>query len=681
VVSAVASAALTWPLVLDLSGQVIGGGELGGWLWRIWWHLQEVAALKSLHLGLLEHTRQVVGLGRYPETGNILDVLLLNYPLELIFGFPTHHNLKVLLILTGNGVCAYALARTLTASRTIALAASLVAIFNPLVIQDINGTGLRQVLLWWVLLFPIALRRALRTAHPLDGVVVGLLFTLVSAFYWFYGLFIALFALIWLVGWGAHHRSTILRQPKWLVPAALTAAVGLSLFLLPYFQSESTIGPAGKLVSQGTIRLPETTFFLPFPRYDVIAQAPLRPSTTTENVLASLHRVIQSSWPADFIINPGHGTHAFPLAVFFVGVLPAVFIKRARPWLVVWIFFWLGTLGPFLKFGARLDTAEVVKLSHHVVRMPYAWMFQFIPGMSRMFGPYRMASLMVVSSVPLVAIGLAAIRHRAGRHLATLAVAAAICAQPYFHIAGPVAEGSKPPPLLKLPLWVSDFAIPSWYTDVAKPAGRGIIELPFEQQQNLLAAYQVAHGQRVYYQNWATRTAVPPLLRKGGGEHGARIRSLANEGEHIRDVDAALLALSHDPTTAQLSSLPADALARLVTEKDYRWLVVHESGFLYVDVFEAPMLQDSAVSKLSEYLGQEPKLFTEFQGDPTQSTLQLPLWVPQAPMRDLSRSTPAEANNPELSMAVFDLQAWVDAGAIANPGRSPDSDDTEVETP
>lgn len=671
VVSTLAAVALTWPLVLDVSGQVIGGGELGGWLWRIWWHFEEVAALQALDLGPLEHTRQLVSLGRFPETGNILDVLLLNYPLEQAFGFPTHHNLKVLVVLVGNGVCAYALARTLTSSKSVALAASLIALFNPLVTQDINGTGLRQVLLWWVLLYPIGLRRALRTTSPLDGAIVGLLFTLVSAFYWFYGLFTAMFTVIWLIGWAARHRDELLRQPRWMLPAAVTAAIGISLFLVPYFQAGGAIGPGGVPVQRSMMDLPETTFLLPFPQYDVIAHAPLRPTTAAENVLSSLHRVIQSSWPADYVVNPLHGTTTFPLAVFFVGVLPGFFIKRARPWLAVWLVFWLGTLGPFLKLGSHQDTSQVVMVGDFVVRLPYTWMFRFVPGMSRMFGPYRMASLMVVASVPLVAIGLSALRHRAGQFLATSAVAFAVAFQPFVHIAGPVAQGSESPPLLQLPLWVSDFAVPAWYTDDAASGGAGIIEMPFEQQQDLLSAYQAAHHQRVYYQNWATRTAVPPLLRQGGGDHGARIRSLANEDERKRDIDTVLLALSRDPTTTEMSALPAESLARLVTRHDYRWLVVHESGYLYVNVFDAPMLYAIAVSKLGEYLGQRPQVFMEFEGDPTQSTLQLPKWVPQAPMRDLSRTTPAEADNPQLLMAVFDLHAWVEAGAIANLGLAP----------
>ena len=119
-------AAMTWPMVADPAREVVGGGEFGGWLWRFWWHFQEIEALLATELSGFERLRHLVGLGRYPETGNVLDVLLISYPIDQIFGFPWHHNLKVLLILIGNGLCGYALARRFTDSRVVAWAAGCV---------------------------------------------------------------------------------------------------------------------------------------------------------------------------------------------------------------------------------------------------------------------------------------------------------------------------------------------------------------------------------------------------------------------------------------------------------------------------------------------------------------------------------------------------------------------------
>ena len=54
-----------------------------------------------------------------------------------------------------------------------------------------------------------------------------------------------------------------------------------------------------------------------------------------------------------------------------------------------------------------------------------------------------------------------------------------------------------------------------------------IIELPLEQQQDLLCTYQSVHRRKVY-RSWATVPAIPPWIRhSGGGLEGKRMRWLA----------------------------------------------------------------------------------------------------------------------------------------------------------
>ena len=43
--------ALTWPAIFHLDTVILGGGEFGGWLWRQWWHFEEVKALLVMDLG------------------------------------------------------------------------------------------------------------------------------------------------------------------------------------------------------------------------------------------------------------------------------------------------------------------------------------------------------------------------------------------------------------------------------------------------------------------------------------------------------------------------------------------------------------------------------------------------------------------------------------------------------
>ena len=653
--------ALTWPAILNLDSVLLGGGELGGWLWRHWWHFEEVQAIKDTEMDALSSMEALISLGRYPETGNILDVLLFSYPLRNWFGFPADHNLKILLILIGNGLCGYALARSFTDSWMVAISAGVIAIINPLVIQDINKLGLRQVTLWWLLLFPIFLQRAGRTTAISDGVAVGVCFTLVSAFYWFYGLFAAIFGAIWLGWWWVSEKPPWRIALRWLTSAGITALIGVFFFLLPYFSAgdEQAGGGGG---GAGSNQLPEVTFFLPYPSYDTVSSAPQRPTNYQENVLSSLHRGIDSAWPADFVLDPRHGVLAFPIVVFLFAVIPAFFIRRARMWLVVWTVFWMGSMGPFLKIGAQKDTAEVVMLGDYVVRMPYCLMFQFIPGMSRMFAPYRLSSMMVVASIILVAISLDGLR-RQPRRIAAFFFGCAVVVQPFYRFdLGPIDEFEARPSMWRIPTQTSSMRVPSWYQSLDPNGWDGIIELPLEQQQDLLCAYQSFHHRKVY-RSWATTSAVPPFLRSGdGGETGKRLRWLAKEPPRKDKMEELFRVLSRNPDEADVLSLSEDGLLGLMESGSYRWLVIHERGYYLVNPNKGDIFYRDIVRKLEERLGIEAKQLIEQQAFDWPGKRRNfpvgPAWIPWA-SQEVQK--PIQDMPDRYFMAIFDLYEWKEA--------------------
>ena len=148
---------------------------------------------KNVELGAIGSTEALVGLGRFPETGNIMDLLLLSYPLREWFGSPVDHNLKTLIILTwkvasvampwpeatpiqswwplGLPVCHYQSPR------------------HPRHQQDGLETGDPVV----AASFSGFLQRAGRTGHVSDGILAGLCFALVSAFIGF----MVFFGIVW----------------------------------------------------------------------------------------------------------------------------------------------------------------------------------------------------------------------------------------------------------------------------------------------------------------------------------------------------------------------------------------------------------------------------------------------------------------------------------------------------
>ena len=134
-----------------------------------------------------------------------------------------------------------------------------------------------------------------------------------------------------------------------------------------------------------------------------------------------------------------------------------------------------GNAGALAQIGAQRDTSEVVTMGEYVVRLPYAIMFQIVPGMSRMFAPYRMASMVVVASVVLVAISLNAIKPKYRRLGASL-VLIGVWLQPFYRFdLGPVAEDSDGPAMWRIPLSISTFELPDWYGEVDPEGWEGII--------------------------------------------------------------------------------------------------------------------------------------------------------------------------------------------------------------
>ena len=659
-----AAIAVTWPMVDYLDLVVLGGGELGGWLWRYDWHFRSLDGVTRAGLGPLALWQEFVGLGRHPETGNILDVLALSYPLDRIFGFPTSYNLKILLLLGGNGLCAYALGRYFSGSVSAALGACAIAVVNPLTLQEVQASGLRQALLWWVLLYPPLLDRALRRRAIGSGVLAGLCFGLAASYYWFYGLFTGIFTAVWFVKHAVVERARLdwRGMTRSVVGVGLGVALAAGPFILPY----ALPGPGGGGAQVGSAaQLPEMTFFLPFPSFDTVSHAPMRPSTYAENILASINRTIGSSWSASYPFDPTL-RESMPLVVMLFGVLPAILRRRSWGWLGVWLFFYVGTLGPFLRVGDG-DNEHVYQFGDYVVRLPYTLMFQFIPGMSRMFAPYRLASFVVVASVALVAIGLARLSWRAW---VWPLVFVATVAQPMYRWGrGAVNEGDADSREFRSPIKANRISVPQVYRDFDATALSGIVELPLDQQQDLICYYQIVHGQKVY-RSWASPGAIPPALRaKGaGGEAGERLRYQAQTDIVDGPVPDAWSAVSRDPESADLSLLNAAAVTTWGKSGNYRRVIVHERGYFLVDPTRGTTLYLAAVRRLSEALGVAAVESVEMQkGDPANPLFGVPIVGDLVPWTSQPADIPPERAPARYRMAVLELPLPADVALDTAP--------------
>jgi hypothetical protein len=503
-----------------------------------------------------------------------------------------------------------------------------VAVVNPLNLHDLYGSGLRQVILWFLLLFPLLLERAERRERPLAGIAAGVLLGMVGAFYWFYGLFAGMFLVLWSLDmlWRERRRLNLRRLLRWAGPLLVALVIVGGFFVAPYVIGEPTGASAG-----GQQRLPELSFFLTFPEYDVIRDVPLRPDTYEDNVLASLNRTLSSSWSVDYLFNPGH-KRGLPMVVFLGGVIPALLLKpgiypRSRFWLLVFTVFWLGTLGPFMKWAGWGEGWGEVSLfslgeGFYVMRMPYTLMFKWVPGMSRMFAPYRMGSMVVVASVALVAMGLSRITNPRLRSAIALFAIAATLFQANFrwHVAE-IAETDIAPTRFLPVIPVSAIQVPDFYRDLPEGELAGIIELPLEQQQDLLNYYQLVHGRKVF-RSWASRPAIPPVMRdEGGGAPGAQLRYLARRDLQTDSTEEIFMELSRDPGGAPIEALDIEDFSRLVVAGNYHHLVLHERGFYLLDAQRGALLYNDVLRRLALALGVLPVEvieleFLDYPGNP-----------------------------------------------------------------
>ena len=339
-----------------------------------------------------------------------------------------------------------------------------------------------------------------------------------------------------------------------------------------------------------------------------------------------------------------------------VGILPALGRRRSWGWLWVWLFFYIGTIGPFLRIGTG-DSRNVFRVfDDYVVRMPYTLMFQYIPGMSRMFAPYRLASYMLVASVALVAIGLSRLPLR--RWVAPLLIAATVVQPMYRWGRGAVNEGDADSREFRSPIKINRIRVPDYYREIAATEHlTGIVELPLEFQQDLVCYYQVIHGQKVY-RSWASPSAVPPPLRTkdAGGAVGEQLRFQARADTISGPIPTLWEGLSRNPETIDLAPLGTPELPAWAKSGNYRRVIVHERGYYLVDPARGERLYEAAVMRLGEALGAQPLEMTELRkGDPTQPEFGVPIVGDLVPWTSQPADLPPERAPAEYRMAVFEI--------------------------
>ncbi len=557
-------------LALAPEGSWIGGGEIEGWLWRYWWMKQLIAGawlgsgpLGALYVALVS--------GSYPEFGNLLDLQVLSWPLESVFGAPGYHNLKVGLILLSNCLaCWWFLSRIWGAHVGSWLGGMLFGV-NPYFVFEISNGRMRQAVAFAIPLFILFLYRSWRHGGGRPTLLAGLFLGVAAAFYFYYGVFLGLFCLLFLI-WHVWSGRRQPHAPGVLVRMLGIAAIGI-LFSAPFgmFYLEEAFGPnVLEVAPYGTA----------FPALEEMTapQGTIRP----ENLLAgSQRRFLRESLPLDALWNPLL-PHALPLAMLVLVFVPWG-VSRRVPWL--WLATFLGFL--VLSFGPLLSLGESSRVYLAGIPMPYLLFYRWVPLFSRLFAPGRLEVLVYLALAVLVCLRL---NDLAGRRPG-LGLLIACLAATGMWVQMEVAR-ILPFPTVRL-------GVAPYYYLLGDRPPFGLIEVPYR-TGDYLEFNQTVHGQRVL--GSFAQGGVPPGYPPG---HQAWLAGKFEDPGN--SFVAHLEALNREPTRPEpYREEDLDALV----QDGYRLLILHERGCYYLDKDGGERLYFALLEHFRKQLG-DPVLHTD----------------------------------------------------------------------
>lgn len=552
-----------------LGSAYIGGGEIEGWLWRYWWLKQYLTTVwTSPELALGARIDLTLQSSFYPEFGNLLDLLVVSWPLEALFGGPTAYNAKLVLVLVANALAARAMARGLGASPAAAWLAGVFYAFNPYFLSEIANGRMRQAIGFTVPLYLLFLWRCWKDGGTANVVWSGVWWALTTAIYLYYGMFLAFFNVVF-AGWALLARRRAGAAPGFLGRLAVVHVLTV-LLVLP------TVRPYLAAVAQHQA-LPEVSYFSDFPTVEFLASPAeiARPQNLLEG---SLRRFARDSAPWDYPFQWSY-SRAIPLACTLAALLPLLFTRRwPWPWVLTLLAFYLLSLGPYLKGGGAREAYLAYPGSG--VGLPYVLLFKYVPFFSRLFSPIRLEIMVYAAAACLAALNLTPLMARvprAARAALVLLLAAAYLLQMR-------ASGAMPLQAVQLPP-------PTYYEVLLLGPRDGIIELPFR-AGDYTEFYQSWHGRKVLG-SWAS-AGLPREFPEG------QVRYLAQQ-EPIQDLPfVRFLDSLNQPTPADPSREGLDLLSRL----GYRFVVLHERGVLMFEPVRHAERFDRIRATLAGLLGQ-----------------------------------------------------------------------------
>lgn len=326
----------TCPLIFRLSTHVPGevGGDIPVYIWNLWWMEKSLFAGSSPLFSDFIFAPQGVSLTFHAF---VFLKALLAIPLQGIFSSWTTYNILILATFSAAGFGMYLLARYLTGSAPAAWVAGLVYGFSPFMLA--RGLGhLNYLSGEWMPLYILCLLRLIDAGERRWAVGAGIFLLLTAYCEYYYLIYLALFTVLYL-GYRAWRTPEEVLRRDFLVNCLLMggiAVVGFSPILWALFgvqQSGFIYGGWGGSAKLGADLL---AFFTPPP-----GSLLYRDVSRELFVRFSGGNVIEATVFTGYIV--------LGLAAWCVLRLRRE--EKVRPWLWLWLIFFLLSLGPLLHVG------------------------------------------------------------------------------------------------------------------------------------------------------------------------------------------------------------------------------------------------------------------------------------------------------------------------------------------
>lgn len=509
----------------------------------------------------------ILSAGTLPESGPVMDVLLVSYPLNNILSipYPLYYNLKFIIILLFNSLAGYYAVRRITENEKAGIICGIFMAVNPFLIMTLAKARLRAGILGFVILCLLYLYELPKKPRWKTAALLGVFLALTSLFYAFYGLFmIGIIALVFLgrIILDLKRKQGQNIQPflKNLLLTGLVSIILVVPWLLPYvFRKEEPIDSPGHTSVMGIALFQD----LPTPEEVYSPGFGKGPGGRDREVI---RLIMTEQLPLYFY---------FPL--FFALLAVAAFFKpRPLVYLLIIIFaaFYILSLGPYLRIANDTELSGIYRAPWGgYIPLPYILFYKFVPFISRFHHPDHMLSFASVALMFLSGIGLANLdeifRKKNLKYASTamaviLAVLLTIGVR-WYHP--------------RVNYQACDIHIPGIYTDLAREKAGAVIEAPIPSPGSVLNdvfdrndLYQTYHGKKYLLSNFEGLGEMIPGTRRMKYMFHRDYRDLTSLQNQL------LLYLETAPRGADPDYEVADV--EEIKKLGYRWLVLHEADFV-----------------------------------------------------------------------------------------------------